>query len=354
MRETNEMGSQFKERRIYCDYLRVWASFAIIIIHVSAQNWYSTDIYGFDWKVFNLYDSIVRWGVPVFVMISGSLFLDREISLKHIYQKYILRLLVSYVVWSLIYALVMGKTREQTISLIEVGYYHMWFIPMMIGLYMCIPFIKPIIESEYKTKYFLMLAFLFVYAIPMGITLAKDFGSATMIQWANIFNRYIGSIPVPSVLGYLSYFVLGYYINIISLSKKQRILIYIIGLLGFISTIELTLIVTLRTQVLCANYYNYFSINVLFEALAVFVWFKYGKFNNKVLNMIIRKVAKYSFGTYLVHILILEQLNLCFGLNTRSFNSVLSVLCIGIIVFVASYAVSALLNQIPVIKKYMI
>ena len=50
------------ERKQYCDYLRVFATFAVVVLHVSATNWYITDVNGMEWQAFNFYDSIVRWG----------------------------------------------------------------------------------------------------------------------------------------------------------------------------------------------------------------------------------------------------------------------------------------------------
>lgn len=67
-----------------------------MVLHISAQNWRVTDVISFEWNVFNFYDSIVRWAVPVFVMISGALFLSREYSIKKIYGKNILRILVAF------------------------------------------------------------------------------------------------------------------------------------------------------------------------------------------------------------------------------------------------------------------
>lgn len=68
------------DRIMYLDYLRVFATFGVVILHVSAQNWYVADINSFEWLVFHFFDSVVRWGVPVFVMISGTLFLNKETS----------------------------------------------------------------------------------------------------------------------------------------------------------------------------------------------------------------------------------------------------------------------------------
>ena len=68
----------------YFDWIRIYSSFGVIIIHVSAQNWYITFPGQYEWEVFNFYDSIVRWSVPEFFMISGALFLNnlKKILLK--------------------------------------------------------------------------------------------------------------------------------------------------------------------------------------------------------------------------------------------------------------------------------
>lgn len=154
------------DRTVYFDYLRVFATFAVMILHISAQNWYATDVNSFEWQVFNLFDSIVRWSVPVFVMISGSLFLSREIPLRKIYSKYIFRMAISFLVWSVIYAIFTEGDIINKLSAAVQGKYHMWFVLMIIGLYMCIPIIKSIAETDEKIKYYLLLAFVFAFVVP--------------------------------------------------------------------------------------------------------------------------------------------------------------------------------------------
>lgn len=79
-----QTGSQ----RVACyDVLRVAATFAVVALHLSAQHWADTDIYSTAWQAFNLYDSLVRWTVPVFVMISGVFFLAGTQSLRQILRK---------------------------------------------------------------------------------------------------------------------------------------------------------------------------------------------------------------------------------------------------------------------------
>ena len=73
------------ERNSAYDYLRILASFCVIILHLASQKINFINVYSKEWQVLNFYDSIVRWTVPVFAMISGALFLSKEISLKKIY-----------------------------------------------------------------------------------------------------------------------------------------------------------------------------------------------------------------------------------------------------------------------------
>ena len=66
-------------RQYHLDYLRVFASVAIILLHVTAQNIRYVELAGTEWNIYNICNSASRWAVPVFVMISGALFLPREI-----------------------------------------------------------------------------------------------------------------------------------------------------------------------------------------------------------------------------------------------------------------------------------
>lgn len=342
------------KRTVYFDYLRVFATLAVMILHISATNWRTTDVNGLAWQTFNFFDSIVRWGVPVFVMISGSLFLNREIPLKKIYSKYILRLAVAFAVWSIIYALFIDGSITNKISAILQGHYHMWFILMIICIYACIPFIKSIISNDARGKYFLLLSFIFAFVIPELLMLLNDSGYGMLKKLAAIINKDVNNMEMHMVLGYVSYFILGYYLNKTELKKKQRTAIYLLGLGGFAFTIIMDSLLALKLQTNFGNYYNNFTVNVMFEAIAVFTFFKYKDYNNKRLNDFIGKLSKYSFGAYLIHVLIIEQLNVRLGLNTLLFNPILAVLVIGVIVFIVSFAISGGLNKIPILNKYIV
>ena len=129
------------KRKTYLDCLRVVAFLAVVFLHVSSSNWSNVDVNGVTWQAFNFYDGITRWCVPAFAMISGALFLNRDIPISKIYTKYIPRLLAAFIVWSLFYGIFALDTLDYGlipgmkayIGDITTGYFHLWFVKMMIG-----------------------------------------------------------------------------------------------------------------------------------------------------------------------------------------------------------------------------
>ena len=98
-------SAEDRERLVHMDLLRILAAFSVVMLHAAAQKWYSLPIDSSDWFVVNAYDAAFRFGVPIFVMISGSLFLRdrRELKLRRLYTHHVLRMMILYVIWSLAY-----------------------------------------------------------------------------------------------------------------------------------------------------------------------------------------------------------------------------------------------------------
>ena len=61
-----ENSTQIQDRILYCDCLRIMATFAVIILHISAQ---CKEIFIFgsvSWYMTNIWGNLVRGAVPVF------------------------------------------------------------------------------------------------------------------------------------------------------------------------------------------------------------------------------------------------------------------------------------------------
>lgn len=343
-----------KERKNYLDYLRILSAFSVVVLHVSAQNWYSADIYGFEWNMFNIYDSIFRFGVPVFVMISGALMLDKDINIKKLYSKNILRLIVSFLVWSTIYGINYRLGFKDTIKVILLGHFHMWYIFLIIGIYILVPVFSLIAQNEKVLKYSLIVFLALGIFIPTVYSLINDFGKGSLCSFASSFIYDIQRMSPEAFIGYPGFFLLGYYLDKKEFSIKQRIALYIAGIIGVLATILLTVSVSRLQNTPSETYYSGFMINVFLVVVALFVGFKYAFKNRAKENRFIKYLSVSCYGVYLVHPFVMESIDKYLGVNTLSFNTVLSVPILSLIIFLLSMLISMILNRIPKINKYIV
>jgi surface polysaccharide O-acyltransferase-like enzyme len=120
------------------------------------------------------------------------------------------------------------------------------------------------------------------------------------------------SIPIlniPFFMGYLGYFILGYYLYHFDLPLKAKNILFNLGILSFFIAPVATYFVSVHSGVLDEMFYGNYSITTFFMAAGMFVYFKEkedamsAKVNHK-LQMLIGSVSKASFSVYLIHLLI--------------------------------------------------
>lgn len=109
---------------IWLDNSRIIAIYAVVFLHVSAGVVIGNDVGTEYWWVGNVYDSAVRWCVPVFVMISGALLLDpnKQEDLATFYTKRLSRILVPIIFWSaffLAWAFLKGAMKGNELTVVD-------------------------------------------------------------------------------------------------------------------------------------------------------------------------------------------------------------------------------------------
>ena len=354
-----------KEQRSYhLDILRILAIFAVVFMHVSGHISLKMgdDTSSVYWHICNIFDSGTRWAVPMFVMISGYLFLNpqKEIGTKDIYKKNILRMVISYLFWSFLYTLLLSTVQNYNvfskqgiidlfIGTIKGGMYHLWFIPMLIGLYIVVPVLRVLIaNASQKTLSYFILVMLIFESVVKPLTNVSIFNS--------LFGERVDTISLGlSVGGYVLYFVLGYYINTVSFTKLQKRVIYLLGVLSFVITVGATSVLSFVSGKEILNFRDNFSLNVFFMSASVFLFVK-ERCENKDFSAGARKLilflSKYSFGLYLIHLFILTWL-VDFYVCSNAMVLLLIVLYF-VICCVIPLLVSWIIGKIPLLKKYII
>lgn len=347
----NIIAEQKNKRLIYLDVLRILAAFAVVMIHTTALYvTYIPDTEPFiEWGIYIFFNNSSRWAVPVFTMISGSLFLDNNKTLKIriFYKKNIFRIITAYIFWILIYAL---YNKPNSIEDLVENAYHLWFLPMLIGLYMITPILRKITEDKKITLYFLILSILFVIIFPtlFEFELFKGFEV--------IYEQFTRGFCIK----YSFYFIAGYYLANKNFSKKITVLVYSLGIISLLMLPVLTIYSSLNNNKFYSNFMENFSIPVIFQSIFVFILIKNicnkkhsnSKTNSKITKFIIN-LSKYTFGIYLVHVLILDILT-DFGIIPIPCHVIISPLITNFLVFLISLLISAILNHIPILKKYIV
>jgi len=346
-------------RTTYLDILRIISIFSVIVIHVSMDSWLNLKIYSIDWQIANIFDSISRFAVPVFIMVSGALFLNpkKTVQFKTIFKKYILRIVIAFIFWSFLYATFNGLSiyKEINIELLKyiikrfiIGEYHMWFLYTIVGLYLITPFLKKIVENRNLAKSFLVLSFTFSSLIPFLQLLPVLNKTEVLTDKLNLY----------FFLGYSFYYMLGHYLYTYEFSRQIKSIIYSLGLLSLFCTILSTnLLITISKFDFLSTNYGYtvnLMPNIVFMSSSVFLLIKslfYGKELKR--NELIIRLSKLSFGAYLIHVFFIKILALM-SISSTSFTTILSVPVMSILVFIMSFLASYFLSKIPYVNKYIL
>ena len=346
--------SALNHRILSFDVLRIIAAFAVVMGHVSTEGFlgcFPSDA----WEISNIYDSIIRWSVPIFVMISGALFLnqDKEISIKKLYTKNLFRIIYIFLFWSFCYALY-NSIICNSFNLLEIirltlkGPIHFWFLKMLIGLYIAVPILRAITQEKRLEEYFILLALLTAFIIPMLITAIGLFDESA----GDSVQKYYDVFRIRIASGYVGYFVLGHYLYNNQLSNVLKRMIFLMGLLSVILVILLTHWYSHYIGEPSEEFYHNLTIFTLFESMAVFLIINQLKVPSNYSSLIVR-LSNLTLGVYLIHQLLCLMANNIFGINGMSYNPYYFIPFYSLIIFVASCLIVFLLKKIPIIKKFL-
>lgn len=335
-------------RILYFDLLKAVAIFCMIMLHVTAEGIKGFDLGSDLWCNSVWVNACTRWCVPVFVMISGALALNpqKETSLKKLWGKSILRLLVAFFFWSLMYCLyrqVIGgfEDPKSFVVFFLKGEHHMWFISMILVLYALTPALK-LIAANRKVL---------IYTIAISLVLMVINGyENSFLNWGNVASAITSNISLD--LGYIGYYLLGYLLASTKIKPSVTGVLVGAGVLGLLITGFGTLYLTGQNDKLTMMSNN-LSLNVLLMAVGVFAA---GKALGTALEgklptwceKLITFLGNLSLGAYMVHVLV--QQIFAFSLGFSVFPLVLVA---TLVIYAISYAIAGIMRSIPVVGKYL-
>lgn len=339
-------------RLAYADLLRVLATIAAIILYVSTNWFHNASVYSSSWTALLTYNTLTRWCAPMFVMLSGAFLLDpkKGVNLRDIFLRYILRIVVALLVWGTIYALLDCKSfswPDIKAALNDVLWgdtkYHLQFLFTFIGLYLVTPILRAFVRgaSRRDLHWFFLLAFVFCSLMPALEILFP--GKVSLLSvWVN-------KLDIHLVLGYVGFYVAGYYLKNYTLGRLAEFIIYILGILGAVAAVWGVHSLS-NVSLLLDDH----APHAVFMSVAIFVLFRYvlGISEERSRRQRLGGVARISFGIYLVHTFFIMLLSY-FGITTLSFNPIISVPVLSAAVFLCSFAVAWLISKIPLLGRFL-
>lgn len=338
------------KRKLYLDYLRVIATLSVIMIHIFITA--STDFIMHT----IVEDSIVliivqclHFCVPIFLMISGSLFLQKEVTVKVLFKKYILRYIIVLLTFGYIMAILeeVFKDGFSFFSLLIAFKYvligktwdHMWYLYMLIGLMILLPFIKIIsdkIESnDNLKKYYIIISILSCFLFPM---IKKIFGISF-------------PIAIPIFSNYVFYFILGRLIDVKKIKIENKKNIFAIILICLLLSIINIFSKIFNCECL-SKIGGYDSLLVLIMSVSIFSLLKNNEKNLKY-NKYIAFMSKYSFGVYLIHMFWINIAYKYLKFNIFGNYLILKIFVLYLLIVILSYLSSLILKKFPVFRKIL-
>lgn len=325
-----------RHRNISLDILRILACLGVINIHTAGSGAFHHLVEpGTLWYAeYGVLDALTRWSVPSFMMLTGYFFLnpDKEITLKKLFGKYILRIVFTLIFWTVFYWLVnMGNLYPFT----EQG--HFWYLGMLIGLYMIVPVLRYIATNDSLLRYlcFIWLGFKTYSFIGIFVTLPFTI-------YDNIFVDSIG------------YALWAQLIATTNFKQSNLYLIYSCSIICLI--IECVIGATVQKP---GNLISYESPLTFCVTAGIFTFFLYSSCTNTKqarggakIQRIISTISECTLGIYMIHIWVLA--NVFFRLHRFLPQPLLLVPTSIITTFIISLAITFCIKKIPVLKKWIV
>jgi surface polysaccharide O-acyltransferase-like enzyme len=338
------------DRILWINNTKILSAFIVVFLHESANVISGLqDINSTNWWIANTFDSISRWCIPIFVMISGMLLLDttKDEPILVFYRKRVSRIFIPLVFWTLFFLLFryfgeyfvkgthpsIGSLTNSVLA--GEPYFHMWYLYMIIGLYLFTPFFRRVVRQLSDNKLW------FLFSVLLAFSMIGTF-----------YISYYTNISLPATFKfvfYIPYFFAGYLINKTKFNPPGWIL-YVTFILSVVFTGLGYHSSQLGGTYNSSNYfYNYLSITVVPMSISVIFLLK--RFTIPIINSAIsNKLALLSFGIYLIHPAVLDSLPVL-GLQRASYNPLLSIPLIAVFAFIVALIASMIISKIPIFKR---
>ena len=304
-----------KNRIANLDIARTFAIISVVFCHaieliynMNVKGWTELSIQS---KIFRTIGfTIGRLGVPIFLFLSGYLLLnkkyDNDDDVKKFYKKNLLPLILVTEIWIIIYNIFISIYNDinfdtyvlikEMLFIEKVPLMNMWYMPMIIGVYIAIPYISKILHTfNLKSlKYPMGLVFILMFIIPTLNIILKTF---KLEQYGNLLDvSFLGGT-------YGIYIISGYLISNGIIKKIKTRWIIIISIMFFVFSCGIQIYEYNHNIAYNIWYNSPFIFLCTFNLFELFTRINTGKIHTKFMN-IFTYISKISLAIYFIHIIV--------------------------------------------------
>lgn len=343
----------------YIDLLRAVAIILVVLCHATERvyplipeniNALPVQSQAFCFTCFTL----GRLGVPIFLMITGYLLLPKDYDseqVKTFWKAKWLHLCICSMSWFLIYDIflvvvkhesVSAKTMLKDILLLHiVNMSHVWYLPMILGMYILIPFVSSALKRyDYKLLLFPMLIYsCYLFGLRLINVIIESFTSKAQLS-TEFSSGFSGGV-------YGIYIVCGYLIFKGAFKNIKTSVIVCVSLLCFAASVLLQAWSFAR-----GTAYKIWYDNLLILIASVGLFESTTRIRQVKLYSIVRALSIYSFPLYLTHNIVISLLgnSICSLSIVKPIHIVLLwTCCIGY-----GILISFIISKIPKIGHYLL
>ena len=288
----------------FSNFLRVFAAFAVVIIHSTAKStnefhasgeWFSIEGIG---TAFNQW---ARFSVPLFLFLSGfglmsSASSSQNFSVISFYRTRLIKVALPYFFYALIVILIswQGLTdavdKGKSFLSFKSPDYHLYFIKIIVQCYILFPLLRLFPQ--------------------LGCVIGGVFSLIYFFPGQIVFNYYFGVkpfyIPASVVFPWLPYFIFGMlFARKPEINMKTINILFLILISFFILLAEYSFRADSIRQLMTGSsaYYDHFHrYTVFFYSVMTFlVLYKFQPFNKIYKSKLLKQLCQYSFFIYLAH-----------------------------------------------------
>ena len=364
MSQEPELSQKNEGTALPVDLIRTVAIILVILLHSAIEGIPNLDIMSPQgiqlWWTSNIYNSIARVAVPLFVMLTGALLLQpnkADEPLRVFFKKRWNRIGLPILFWGAIFFAWDFSVKGLPLTLVSVlqgvlagPYVHFWYVYILVGLYLITPLVRVVVaHADWKTiKYFLLIWFVGTGIIPL-LTLYASISPQTVWFRQNVF----------VLSGLLGYFILGAYI------AKLRLRTSILSVMLVLSTLWTIIGTYFLIGTLGEQYSQFFldasSFSVIIASVTLFLILASipnQTVENKIPrgSKILQVISQNTIPIYLFHIIVLETLQkgyLGFKISVTNLNPIIEIPIVTAVTLVICLAIIVPLKKIPYVKRIL-